>query len=176
MPLSEWAVIARMSAFVVSSSIPQPALQGCVGAYIFVCVFNSDRETDTQTSFGFIVYIGGICLVSVEGGSPCMLFNQIEFALLIPNTPGQHDHYRVWWVFIGIVLAVSAVLRLNRRALCFPPLCREAVLESPPRSFNCSLGSMMARSREYGSPRWRPRIIMKQMMTFEKTVNFPSLY
>lgn len=75
---------------------------------------------------------------------------------------------------MGIVLAVSPLLRRSPRALDFPPLCIDVVLESPPRSFNCSLGSMIARSREYGSPRWRPRIIMKQIMTLLKVVNFPQ--
>lgn len=77
MPLSEWAVMARMSAFVVSGSIPQPALQGCVGASIFACL-STAAERQTQTCFGFIVYIGGICLVFVEGGPLCMSFRLID--------------------------------------------------------------------------------------------------
>lgn len=65
MPVSEWSVIAHVSAFVVSSSIPQPARQACVGGSIFVCI-STATVRQTQTCFGFIVYIHGIFPVSVD--------------------------------------------------------------------------------------------------------------
>lgn len=105
---------------------------------------------------------------------PNTFFQQNELTLPTATMPSNPDNHCVWCVFMGIVLAFSSLLRRSPSALDFPPLCRDVALESPPRSFNCSLGSMIARSREYGSPRWRPRIIMRQIMTLLKVLNLPQ--
>lgn len=71
-------------------------------------------------------------------------------------------------VFAGNIASCmigSAVLRAQARS---------EASESLAPSTRRSSGSMIARSSSYGSPRWRPRIIMMHITTFPNGVNFPQ--